>query len=188
MRMRGLEPPRSYLHTDLNRIMAVERPPAASKLRGFVEGLDAMAGDRGGDPRDGRRGRRVRSEPAFAEPACSRRAAREIRSPRTSRSPSARAGADEPRPPSGVIAAEGDAAKRFVRTASVSLNDAVSEGCQRIASAFAVEPMPPRMCSGAHVTRNSKRFCAAHSAASASSSQSSPSGMPSRTNRSTCRK
>jgi len=36
MRMRGLEPPQSYLHTDLNRIKALQmrlRASNASKLR-----------------------------------------------------------------------------------------------------------------------------------------------------------
>jgi len=45
MRMRGLEPPQSYLHTDLNRIEAVSLRPGASdasKLRGSVDGLDAV--------------------------------------------------------------------------------------------------------------------------------------------------
>jgi len=47
MRMRGLEPPQSYLHTDLNRIEAVSLRPGASgasKLRGFVDALDAVDG------------------------------------------------------------------------------------------------------------------------------------------------
>ena len=47
MRMRGLEPPQSYLHTDLNRIRAVSLGPAASdasKLRGFVDAWDAVDG------------------------------------------------------------------------------------------------------------------------------------------------
>ena len=47
MRMRGLEPPQSYLHTDLNRIEAVSLRPGASdasKLRGFVDVLDAVDG------------------------------------------------------------------------------------------------------------------------------------------------
>ncbi len=47
MRMRGLEPPQSYLHTDLNRIEGVSLRPGASdasKLRGLVDGSDAVDG------------------------------------------------------------------------------------------------------------------------------------------------
>ena len=47
MRMRGVEPPQSYLHTDLNRIGAVSLRPGASgasKLRDFVSALDAVDG------------------------------------------------------------------------------------------------------------------------------------------------
>jgi hypothetical protein len=44
MRMRGLEPPPSYLDTDLNRACSRQMCPGASRssiLRGFADALDA---------------------------------------------------------------------------------------------------------------------------------------------------
>jgi hypothetical protein len=45
--MRGLEPPRSHLHTDLNRIRGAQIPLVASRsstLRGFAHEFDLLDG------------------------------------------------------------------------------------------------------------------------------------------------